>query len=314
MTVGITCFNAEKDIGRAIESAKSQSWSNMELLVVDDASTDNSAAFAELALRGVSNARLIRRLANGGVASARNTLLTNATGEFIAFFDDDDVSHPDRLAVQVSALQTAQKLHNGPVLCFASGERDYGTGYRLQCDALGSKGRAPSGKEVIDYLLLNERVPDVFYGAGVPSCALMAPVKALREIGGYDETLGRVEDVDIAIRLALAGALFIGCPEKLYVQRATLGSDKTPSRNLAAELRVLEKHKEWLESRGLYTFSRSWFEFRESWFSGRRVEALARATQLLAGRPFLTLHRLFQSGPSRFLHECRMAKSRERPK
>lgn len=305
VTVGVTCYNAHDTIARAVASAAAQTWPDVEILVVDDASTDGSAEVAEAALRDLPNGRLIRRPVNGGVAAARNTLLTQATGRYIAFFDDDDESAPERIATQVARIET-EPTDGGPVLCFASGARRYPNGYEIQAPAIGSRGRPPEGDEVVGYLLVNRRVADAFYGAGTPSCALMAPVAALRAVGGYDETLGRAEDVDIAIRLALAGGRFIGCPERLYLQHATVGSDKTPARNLAAELAVVDKHRAWLERQGLYRHARAWFQFREAWFSRRRGEAARRALGLFLNRPILTVRRLLQSGPARLAHEGRM--------
>ena len=307
VTVGVTCYDARDTIARAIASAAAQIWPDVEILVVDDASTDGSAEVAEAALRAVPNGRLIRRPINGGVAAARNTLLAEATGRYIAFFDDDDESAPQRLAIQVARI-AAEPADEVPILCFASGARRYPNGYEVQAPAIGSQGRPPEGDEIIGYLLLNRRAPDAFYGAGTPSCALLAPVAALRAVGGYDQTLARAEDVDIAIRLALAGARFVGCPERLYLQHATLGSDKTPARNLAAELAVVDKHQAWLERQGLYGHARAWFQFREAWFSRRRGEALMRAFGLFAHRPVLTVKRLVQSGPARLAHEGRMSR------
>ena len=307
VTVGVTCYDARDTIARAIASAAAQIWPDVEILVVDDASTDGSAEVAEAALRAVPNGRLIRRPINGGVAAARNTLLAEATGRYIAFFDDDDESAPQRLAIQVARI-AAEPADEVPILCFASGARRYPNGYEVQAPAIGSQGRPPEGGEIIGYLLLNRRAPDAFYGAGTPSCALLAPVAALRAVGGYDQTLARAEDVDIAIRLALAGARFVGCPERLYLQHATLGSDKTPARNLAAELAVVDKHQAWLERQGLYDHARAWFQFREAWFSRRRGEALMRALGLFAHRPVLTVKRLVQSGPARLAHEGRMSR------
>jgi glycosyltransferase involved in cell wall biosynthesis len=303
--VGITCYNAATTIERAIASAAKQNWPDLEILVVDDSSTDNSVEVARSVLADIDGGRLIERPVNGGVAAARNTLLAEATGRYIVFFDDDDESVPERVAVQVAQIE-AEPNDGVPVLCFASGARRYPNGYLIDFDAIGSRGRPPAGEEMLAYLLVNERASDAFYGAGVPSCALMAPVDALRAVGGYDEMLGRVEDVDLALRLALVGARFVGCRERLYLQHATQGSDKTPARNLASELKVVEKYREWLSSRGLYRHARAWFRFREAWFGRRRAEALVRAALLFVSNPWLTLRRLRQSVPARLAHERSM--------
>ena len=167
VTVGVTCYNARDTIARAVASAAVQTWPDVEILVVDDASTDGSAEVAEAALRDLPNGRLIRRPVNGGVAAARNPLLTQATGRYIAFFDDDDESAPERITTQVARIES-EPADGGPVLCFASGARRYPNGYEIQAPAIGSQGRPPEGDEVVGYLLVNRRAADSFYGAGTP--------------------------------------------------------------------------------------------------------------------------------------------------
>ena len=97
VTIGITCFNAEETIKRAIRSALGQDWQNIEILVVDDCSTDSSVEIITKAITNDSRARLIKHVKNCGPAGARNTILDQACGEFIAFFDDDDESMPGRI-------------------------------------------------------------------------------------------------------------------------------------------------------------------------------------------------------------------------
>ncbi|MDO8264189.1 MAG: glycosyltransferase family A protein [Gallionella sp.] len=304
ITIGITCFNAASTIERAIASAAAQDWPSVEILVVDDCSTDNSGSVVREALAPIVDARLIEHTENLGPAAARNTLLEAASGDFIAFFDDDDVSAPSRLTVQIRAiLDYEAKAATTLVLCFASGEREYPNNYRLQADAIGSRPRPPVGHEVIDYLLFNERHPSVFYGAGTPTCALMARTELLRAVGGFDPSLRRVEDVDLAIRLALKGAHFIGCPERLYIQYATVAADKTADRNLAAELSVVEKYREYLKHRGLYDYARGWFIFRQKYFTRRYGAALMQIAWVFLGHPLRTTRHLFRSAPARLRHE-----------
>ena len=92
ITVGITCFNAEDTIGRAIESALEQDWPNKEIIVVDDISSDGSVeVIKSYSGRGVM---LVAHLENTGPGGARKSLLDAANGELLAFFDDDDESFP----------------------------------------------------------------------------------------------------------------------------------------------------------------------------------------------------------------------------
>lgn len=314
ITIGITCFNAAATIRRAIASARAQDWPNVEIVVADDCSTDGSVAAIREAIAGVENARLIRLTENGGTAVASNAIIAAARGEFLAFFDDDDESAPDRIAQQCRAMiDYERRIGAEKVVCFASGARRYPNGYECEARAIGTCGRPPIGLEIVDYLLLNERRPGVDYGAGTPACAMMARTATLRAAGGFDPAMRRVGDVDLAVRLGLQGAHFIGCPQKLYLQHATTGSDKTPLRNLECELAVVEKNRDYLSSRGLYAYARGWFVFRSAFFLRRYGAAAWQVGCLLLRYPLRTLEHLMASAPARMRHEAAMRRPAERP-
>lgn len=99
VTIVIPCFNYSQFLGKAIRSVQTQQYSPFEIVVVDDGSTDDSAALAERA--GV---RVIRQ-PNSGLGSARDTGLAAATGEFVVFLDADDELLPGALASGVAALR-----------------------------------------------------------------------------------------------------------------------------------------------------------------------------------------------------------------
>jgi glycosyltransferase involved in cell wall biosynthesis len=310
VTVGITCYNAQDTIARAVASALAQAWPRLEVLVVDDRSSDRSCEVVERLAAADARLRVIRHAENRGPGAARQTLLENARGEYLAFFDDDDESDPARVATQVRLLSdTEARLGTRLVACYASGERVYPNGYRMRIDAIGSCGRAPAGREVVDYLLFNRRVPGVFYGGGTPACALMASVEALRAAGGFDPELRRSEDADFAVRLAFAGGHFVGCKERLYLQHATEAPDKSAARNFDAEMRLLDKHRAYLEEQDRYTFARNWFTVRFHHFNrdrGRMALALLRGW---LGHPVLVTRQLLTTVPARFLHERRASRA-----
>lgn len=304
ITIGITSYSSSKTISPAIASALAQDWPSIELLIVDDCSPDDSVSVIEQAIAGIPNARLIRHERNGGPAAARNTVLADSQGEFIAFFDDDDESRPQRLRVQYERLR-AYEVANGCTLvaCFASGIRRYPNGYELHVSAIGSRPTVPVGDIVADYLLFNKRCESVFYGSGTPTCSLMARRKTFEALGGFDANLRRVEDVDFAIRLAIAGGHFIGCPEDLQLQHATEGTDKTPLMNLQAELHLVEKHANYLRHKGRYGYARDWFKIRYYHFSAQRVRFMAALIWFLLRHPFTGMGHLLRSAPARWRHE-----------
>ena len=98
-------FNGEKFLAEAIESILSQTFSDFELLIVDDGSQDASAEIIRLYRDRDDRIRFIQLAENVGAASARNTGIAAAKGEYIAAMDCDDVSLPERLQKQVDFLQ-----------------------------------------------------------------------------------------------------------------------------------------------------------------------------------------------------------------
>jgi len=310
ITIGMTSYCASGTIARAIASALAQDWPHLELVIADDCSPDDSVQVIEAAIAGTANARLIRRQTNGGPAAARNTVLAAARGAFVVFFDDDDESLPARLRVQHEAL-VAHEARSGATLvaCYASGHRRYPNGYTLQIDAIGSRGSALVGEAVADYLLFNGRHDGLFYGGGTPTCALMARRETFEAVGGFDEHLRRIEDVDFAVRLARAGGHFIGCAEALYLQHATEGSDKTPLMNLKAELQLVDKHADYLRPKRRYAYARDWFKIRFYHFTRQRLAFVAALAWLLARYPMAGTRHLLRSAPGRLRHENKMSKA-----
>jgi len=106
VSVIVPVYNAEKYLHECVDSILAQTFSDFELLLVDDGSTDNSGAICNEYAQSDARVRVFHR-ANGGVSSARNFGIVNAKGEFIVFADADDILPDESLAVRVDAV-----LHN----------------------------------------------------------------------------------------------------------------------------------------------------------------------------------------------------------
>ena len=105
VSVVIPCFNSAATIERALRSVEHQTTKPHEVLIVDDASSDNTVSIIEQYARTSSlNIRVIKQSANGGPSVARNAAWNVATSEFIAFLDADDQWHPQKLELQLSAM------------------------------------------------------------------------------------------------------------------------------------------------------------------------------------------------------------------
>jgi glycosyltransferase involved in cell wall biosynthesis len=307
VTIGITCFNAADTIERAIKSAFSQTWPKTEVIIVDDCSIDSSVDVIEKSINGHKNSRLIKHNKNRGRADARNTILNNAKGEFIVFYDDDDESFPDRVQEQVETVLLYEKQTGAQyVTCCASGIRCYSNGYNLPMPAIGSQGGVPKGKELADYLLFYKKQPGKYYGGGVPTCALLARRRVFEAVGGFEEGMRSVEDADIAIRLAFLDCHFIGTKKQLFKQYVTFSEDKSPEINLKAEQFLAEKNKDYLRSINKYYYAKQWPKLRYFHFKRQYILFLLVFISLFLRHPFAVFMHFCSTAPRRMLHEQRM--------
>jgi glycosyltransferase involved in cell wall biosynthesis len=268
ITIGITCFNAEDTVDRAVLSAIRQDWPNKEVIVVDDCSSDDSWRNLE-ALAQRYPITLIRHDQNKGVATARNVLLAAARGEFIAYFDDDDESYPHRLRKQWLRIVEYERQHRFEFV-FCTAVRDVAIDGKVDhCStALGQKAPEPRGEIVADYLLGIDRRKGFswgIFGTGV----LMARVQALKDLGGFDPQFRRREESDIAIRAAFRGGHFIAVDEPLIIQNKTRGEDKGGQIPLKYDLMLLKKHKQYLLKRKVYLGASAMSASRFYWGRGR---------------------------------------------
>jgi len=175
--------NAERWIGEALASALSQDDVQLEVVVVDDASSDRTVALAE---QHGASVRCLRQATTHGAAVARNTAIAHARGDLLAFLDDDDRFLPGKLAQQVAFLDAHPDVglvHTGWDFIDETGRR-IGTGW------------SPVQGDVAHALLLGESIHPL------SAVVRRAPVVAL---GAFDETLPALEDWDLFLRLALRG-------------------------------------------------------------------------------------------------------------
>lgn len=103
MSVVIPAYNASRTIAETLESVIGQTHGKLEILVVDDGSTDDTLAIAEAFARRDQRVRPIHQV-NGGVAAARNAGIAASTGEFIAPLDADDLWHPAKIERQLQVF------------------------------------------------------------------------------------------------------------------------------------------------------------------------------------------------------------------
>lgn len=199
VSVIIPALNAGATLGRALDSVAAQTYPHWEAIVIDDGSSDNTAALVER--RGDPRCRIIRRFTRGGPSRARNDGIAAARGEVLALLDADDEWLPEKLARQVAALARHPKA--ALVVCdMQAVHEDGSTGTSV------FTRQAPSaGPEAWKTLLASS-----FIGTS----AALAPRALLQELGGFDTGLAVGEDQDLFIRLALRGEVVV-LPEALAI-------------------------------------------------------------------------------------------------
>lgn len=106
ITVIVPAYNASDTIATSLSSLARQSWRNIEVLVVDDASTDDTVDVVDSFCRSDRRFRLLRQTTNGGGYVCRNRALAEATGDYVTVQDADDWSHPARLAMHMADLRS----------------------------------------------------------------------------------------------------------------------------------------------------------------------------------------------------------------
>lgn len=224
VSVLIPAYNAERTIGRALDSVWRQNWPIKEVIVVDDASTDGTVEAVRRHTR--PELRLIRLDRNRGECGAMNEGIAVATGDLIAFLDADDEWLGGKLAVQVPIM--AERLDLTLVACR----------YQVQF-ADGSTGvfgwdQAFSGPEGWRALLRR---------SVIAKPCVVARRSTLVAVGAFDETLKVAGDQDMWIRLALRGSVE-SLPDILVRTYQTAGSLMTryAKREIEYALPMIERH------------------------------------------------------------------------
>ena len=200
VTVVIPTYNRLALLRATVSSVLAQTFTDLELLVVDDGSTDGTAEY----VAGIDDAR-VRRIAlphTGNVARARNAGAAQATGSILTFLDSDDLWLPRKLEVQVAATAGSSS-----VWCYTRYSHMDVDGARVPARA-GSE-RTPSGR-IARALLQTD--------AAVSIVTVAVPKALFDAIGGFNEETNIREDYEFVVRLACA-ADAVAIDEELVLVR-----------------------------------------------------------------------------------------------
>lgn len=169
-------------VATALASLAEQSLESWELVVVDDGSTDDTPAVLDRWAAHDPRIRVVRQ-SWGGVSAARNRALSEARGRYVAFLDSDNTWRPDFLRLALAAM--------------------HGQGLRAAYAAMALRDHGdPADPDRIVHRAFQGSLPELLVVNHVDLNVLVAERDLVREVGGFDETLRRWVDHDLALRLA----------------------------------------------------------------------------------------------------------------
>lgn len=292
VTIGITAYNAADTIGDAIRSALAQTVRPAQIVIVDDCSTDGTWDVLQ-GFAGEPGIDLYRCPQNRGVGATRNEVLARARGEFIVFFDDDDVSAPTRVAAQIARIIDYERrfTQGTPVICHTARLQVFPDGTRRVEPTMGCAPdrAAPAGPAVARRTLMGEPLADA-YGS-CATCSQAGRTSVYRALGGFDAALRRCEDMDLAIRLARVGGHFAGICEPLVTQRMTATTDKALADLRELTLMVYRKHRDLFDDERSYRFCLDWVRLKFRWLAGQRLGFATLLSRLAITYPVRTFRR-----------------------
>jgi glycosyltransferase involved in cell wall biosynthesis len=235
VSVNISVYNGERYVAQAVDSILNQTFTDFELVIIDDGSTDGTAEI----LASYDDPRVhTYSQDNRGISRSRNRALSLSKGDYVAVMDADDVSLPKRLELQVGWLDAHQDVG---VL---------GTAARMVDDLRHREWyhRPPLDDEQLRHRLIR--------GNPFIHSSVTLRRKVLEAVGGYNEAYPYIVDYELFVRLAEVTRL-ANLPEVLVTHHYRLGSVSTTRRNELPRL--------WLRMRTRYeAFRRFDYPFYEA--------------------------------------------------
>jgi glycosyltransferase involved in cell wall biosynthesis len=225
--VVMPAYNAAKYIPIALDSVIAQTFEDWRVLLIDDGSKDNTAEIVAPYKERLGEKLLYVQNVNGGPARARNTALSMATGEFIAFLDADDIWLPNRLMESLKSFEGRPQV--GLSYGFVSRIGDDG----VVIDTFADRQKHGEGR-IAEYIYTR--------AVDMPCLTITLRRKCIDEVGMFDEAIKGPEDRDLWLRIAQRYEVAL-VPHLIAHYRLSPGSITSDTdKLLKAQRQFIEKH------------------------------------------------------------------------
>lgn len=235
VSVIIPAFNAEKYIEKCIHSVLAQEYGHMEIICVDDRSSDNTWSILESCREKNPSIMLLRNDNNKGACFARNRGLKIATGEYIQFLDADDVLLPRKIAHQIKLVS-----ESAPAPDLIAGNYSW----------------VNNGKKIIPALFTFNVWEDLLKGTLGNTCSNLWKKKSLDNVAGWEENAFSSQETDLMFRMLKENAAVVYDTEPLtviYQRKSGSISSSNPSETYQRYLEIRIQIMEYLRTTGNLT-------------------------------------------------------------
>ncbi len=223
----IPAYNAATFLTAALESVICQSFTDWRILLVDDGSTDDTAAIATSYAERLGPRLKYIYQQNAGLPAARNTAIRHAEGEYLALLDSDDVWLPCRLTETLKVFARSEAI--GLTYGFIDGIDPQG---RI-ISTFQTPSKHPEGR-IAPYIYMRE--------IDLPCPSITFRKVCVEKVGDFDETMRATEDRDLWLRIALQYEVALVCEVIAQYRTSPQAMTSDPERMFQAQLRFIEKH------------------------------------------------------------------------
>jgi len=248
-------YNGKKFIKEAIDSVRSQTYTNWELIIINDGSTDDSLEYTTAYVNSLPEKDKIKIIdqENTDVAIARNNAISYATGDWIALLDQDDYFHPEKFLSMMSLAEDDSGI-------------DVFVSQRYKITDSGIAEDLHSNRKKTDMFSSEDIITNVILGTGIAPIETLFKRDAFNAIGGLDSSLRMSNDWDLWVRFAQHGYRYYYVEKPLaYYRVHDANTTQFYERFVPERFKILEKFFSSCDSRYLHLQDKAFaYAYRES--------------------------------------------------